>query len=228
LPARNLERVTAHLAILFDCDNTLLDNDAAKDEFNRRLAAQLGPDETARFWAVYESARADRTVVDIPLTIERFVVDSATTHALTAIFFDFPFRNFVYPAVPEVIAYARSFARVAVLSDGDQVFQRHKIRQSGLEDLVGGGVYVFDHKEEAVVGLIKDLPAAGYVTVDDKPHLLTALKRRLGGRLTTVFVRQGKYARTEPVDSAAVDFTLDSIGDFLKLTPADLNPVSAA
>lgn len=220
--------MTARLVIFFDCDNTLIDNDAAKDEFNRRLLSYLGRDDTVRFWTVYESVRSDRGVVDIPLTIERFGVgDAAQRAALTEIFFDFPFDGFVYPDVPAVIAHGQSLGTVAVLSDGDQVFQRHKIRQSGLEELVAGAVYVFDHKEIAIQQVIRELPADHYVTVDDKPHLLTALEAAVDAPLTTVFVHQGKYARTG-ADPTSFDIVLESIGGFLKLTVADLMRFSAA
>jgi haloacid dehalogenase-like hydrolase len=227
---QNLEPVAIRLTVLFDCDNTLLNNDAAKAEFQRRLLMLLGPMSAERFWSTYEAVRADRTVVDIPETIRRFAGgDEGLQHSLTEVFFDFPFADFVYPSVPQVIEHAREMGSAAILSDGDQVFQRHKIRQSGIEDLVGGAVYVFDHKEVAVPGLVAELKAERYVTVDDKPHLLTALRAAIGAPLTTVFVRQGKYANlgTRDADPQA-DFTLDSIDGFLTLSADALAGISSA
>ena len=227
--AGNLERVAARLAFLFDCDNTLLDNDAAKEEFGRRLEAAIGEDEAVRFWATYEDVRAERAVVDIPATIARFAgADNELRAILTGVFFDFPFGQFLYPGVPRVIEHARKMGSVAVLSDGDQVFQRHKIRASGLEEMVGGAVFVVEHKEVEIPRLIANLRADRYVTVDDKPHLLGALKSTIGAPLTTVFVRQGNYAAAGLRDSNAADLVLDSVADFLHLNESDLLAPSSA
>jgi hypothetical protein len=60
-------------------------------------------------------------------------------------------------------------------------------------------------------------PADHYVMVDDKPNLLAAMKSTLGSRLTTVFVRQGHYARAaepKPADPAP-DMAIERIGDLI-------------
>src|SRR5947208_1536558 len=64
------------LAFLLDVDNTLLDNDAAKEEIDRRLRALLGQGEAERFWALYEEVRSDTGVVSFPLTLARFDEDT--------------------------------------------------------------------------------------------------------------------------------------------------------
>ena len=56
---------------LLDVDNTLLDNDAAKAELERRILAALRPDRAARFWAIYEDVRRETGVVDFPETLRR-------------------------------------------------------------------------------------------------------------------------------------------------------------
>ena len=44
------------------------------------------------------------------------------------------------------------------------------------------------------------IPAERYVLVDDKPRILAATKDRLGARLVTVHVCQGKYAHCREHD----------------------------
>jgi hypothetical protein len=53
--------------------------------------------------------------------------------------------------------------------------------------------------------------------IDDKPTLLSAMKRVLGERLTTVFVRQGHYATESAgvVFAPAPDRQIERIGDLL-------------
>ena len=60
-------------------------------------------------------------------------------------------------------------------------------------------------------------PASHYVMVDDKPQLLAAMKRVLGERLTTVFVRQGHYAleSTNNVIDPPPDISIERIADLL-------------
>jgi hypothetical protein len=61
-------------------------------------------------------------------------------------------------------------------------------------------------------------PAAHYVLIDDKVRILAAAKKIWGGRLTTIFPRQGHYALdTKSVQSfPSPDLTIERIGDLLK------------
>ena len=61
-------------------------------------------------------------------------------------------------------------------------------------------------------------PARHYVMVDDKLWILAAMKQTWGRRLTTVFVRQGHYARDARVLTCLPDLTIDSIGDLVDLS----------
>ncbi len=54
-------------------------------------------------------------------------------------------------------------------------------------------------------------PARRYVMVDDKLRILTAMKKVWGDRLTTVFVRQGHYART-PRSSRSIRRRTSALG----------------
>jgi hypothetical protein len=77
-----------------------------------------------------------------------------------------------------------------------------------------------------LVAMQQRYPAAHYVMVDDKPHVLAAMKQRLGHKLTTVFVRQGHYAADsagETIDPAA-DLTIACIGDLRERKLGDFLP----
>jgi hypothetical protein len=66
-------------------------------------------------------------------------------------------------------------------------------------------------------------PASHYVMVGDKPRLPAAMKRSLGEKLTTVFVRQGHYAAESAGGETLPppDLSLERIGD---LMGCDLSP----
>jgi hypothetical protein len=55
--------------------------------------------------------------------------------------------------------------------------------------------------------------------IDDKPQILADSKAIMGDRLTTVFVRQGKYAAGELPANFRPDITVLHIGDLRTYTP---------
>jgi hypothetical protein len=116
----------------------------------------------------------------------------------------------------EAVRKARTLGPVAVLSEGDATFQPHKIWRTGLDPEVDGNVLVFDRKLDHLDEMTAAFPADHYVLVEDKPEILTAVKRYLGSRVTTVLVRQGKYGQAPlPVDTPP-DLVFESIGALAK------------
>lgn len=210
------------LAFLFDVDNTLLDNDAAKRRLASDLQALVGDTRARRFWELYEDLRGELGIVDIPLTIERFVAAHdfpSLRSQVASVFFDCPFRDFVFEGASAAVNHARTMGSVAIVSDGDQVFQRHKIRSSGLDDLVAGNVLVFPHKESEIPVITNAFPAERYVMIDDKKRILDAMKAATPPAVTTVFVRKGSYA--DSVVPSPNELTIGDIGDLAGLSLAD-------
>lgn len=184
---------------LFDVDNTLLDNDAAKAEMDRELAALLGKAGASDFWRTYEAIRAEETVVDIPTTIARYCQDEPERRfALADLFMTFDFREFLYPDALAVLKHLRSFGKIAILSDGDPLYQAAKIHRSGLSDAVDGHVAVYPHKELHLTELAAAYPADRFVFIDDKPTVLQKIAAAAPFPASTIFIRQGKYARSTP------------------------------
>jgi hypothetical protein len=102
------------------------------------------------------------------------------------------------------------------------VFQLSAER-SGLFDAVAGRVLIYIHKEQELEDVERRHPAGHYVLIDDKLRILTAVKRVWGERLTTVFVRQGHYARAAEVARCPpADVTIERIGDVLRYDLATL------
>jgi FMN phosphatase YigB (HAD superfamily) len=193
-PSTNADR----LVFLLDVDNTLLDNDALKAEIGKRVEALVGTQLALRFWVLYEEVRQEQDYVDYPETLARFIHEhgaAAKPEQLRAIFESLPFASFLYPGVMETLQHLRSLGTAVILSDGDQVFQPRKIRQSGLEEAVGGNVLIYVHKEHELAHVFARYPADHYVVVDDKSRILSALEEDCPTAFTTVFVLQGHYAR---------------------------------
>jgi FMN phosphatase YigB (HAD superfamily) len=217
------------LVILFDVDNTLLDNDRVRVELEQRVAAIVGDGLNERFWQIYEEVRADLDHVSFPETIERFshaCEDVGCVEALSELLYSFPFQSCVYPGALDALGHARRLGLPAIVTDGDQFFQRYKVRSAGLAPAVDGRVLIYVHKERETDDLRRHFPARHYVMVDDKGRILSAMKARLGDALTTVHVRQGKYATQPP--EVTPDLALESIGAFTALTADDLRSAARA
>lgn len=212
------------LVFLLDVDNTLLDNDRLKEDLAEKLQQMLGSERAARFWDLYEEVRRERDYVDYPHTIERWAEeyrDSTMGRRLTELLDNWPFADYVYPHVFETIDHLKSLGTVAILSDGDSVFQPRKIANSGLQKAVDGNVLIYVHKELELPGVFARYPADHYVVVDDKARILSVLERECPSEFTTVLVLQGKYAHPDEYSPRA-DIVVSRIGDLRTFTREQL------
>ena len=144
---------------------------------------------------------------------------------MSAFLIDYPFANRLYPGSLDVLERFRGWGPTVILSDGDVVFQPRKIQRSGLGDAVDG-VLIYVHKERELDDVEQRYPADHYVLVDDKLRVLTSVKGAWGARVTTVFPRQGHYARDPEIlaTTPAADLTVERIGD---LVDVDLSTLRA-
>lgn len=211
---------TVELAFLLDVDNTLLNNDQAKEGINLEVQRILGADGARRFWEIYEKVRAERGYVDFPATVSEVAAGEGgrrTGEALMTMLDTFPFRSYLYPHALETIAYLATLGEPDVVSDGDPIFQRHKIDVSGITEAVEGRVLVVAHKELELDRVFARFPARHYAAVDDKPRIISALERDCPSTFTTVLVEQGKYA-AEADPGPAPDIIVARIGDLRGLS----------
>jgi FMN phosphatase YigB (HAD superfamily) len=207
------------LVFLIDVDNTLLDNDNVKKDFDAHLQVELSPTLTKRFWDIYENVRNEKSVVDIPATLTLLreetplsELDEQTYEHVHSIFDNYPFYNALYPQTIETLHYLGTLGTTVIVSDGDLIFQAEKISNSHIADAVQGRVLLYTHKQQHLDEVKKQYPADHYAMLDDKPDILLDSKKLLGDKLTTVFVRQGKYAKMLP-DGFHPDIVVDHIAD---------------
>jgi FMN phosphatase YigB (HAD superfamily) len=203
---------------LFDVDNTLLDNDAVITDLRRHLVQAFGPDCDRRYCEIFEQLRDELGYADYLGALQRYRVERPReTHVLQISLFllHYPFADRLYPGALDVIRRLRGHGRVVILSDGDVVFQPRKIERSGLWAAAEGEVLVYIHKEQMLDDVERRYPARRYVMVDDKLHILAAMKAIWGDRLTTVFVRQGHYAHDPSLvaNYPPADLTVDRVGE---------------
>jgi len=209
--------------ILFDVDNTLLDNDAIAADLKSHLEHEVGHERQERYWAIFEQLRSELGYADYLGALQAYRrTYPRDAHVLTVSHFllEYPFRDRLFPNALEAVKYAREFGTPVILSDGDVVFQPHKIWRSGLHEAFEGAVLVYVHKELELDDVERRHPADHYVLIDDKVRILAAVKSVWGSRVTTVFPRQGHYARDEKLlaSSPAPDIAIDDIGDLVEVS----------
>lgn len=214
----------APLVLLFDVDNTLLDNDAVQNDLSVHLQREFGGEHRDRYWSIFEALRAQLGYADYLGALQRYRLENLDEPQLllmSSFLIDYPFASRLYPQALEVLAHCRRFGPTVILSDGDVVFQPRKVRRSGLWDAVEGRVLIYLHKERMLDSVRRRYPASRYVMVDDKLRILTSMKSAWGASLTTIFPRQGHYA-SDPRESAAypaADLTVERIGHLLEWQP---------
>lgn len=210
----------ARFAFWLDVDNTLIDNDGAKVALARAIEALVGAERAEAFWTLYEAVRHELEVVDFPETLRRFAARfprSPGYPELAALVLGFDYLPFRYPGALAAIDHLATLGTVAILSDGDPVFQPAKIARAGLARAVEDRVFLAIHKQQHLDELTALYPAERFVLVDDKPDILAAAKRHLGERLVTINVKQGKYAHGSPPVDPPPDIVLPGIADLAHL-----------
>jgi FMN phosphatase YigB (HAD superfamily) len=207
------------VVFLLDVDNTLLDNDRIAADLKGYLTGAVGAVLQERYWAIFETLRAELGYADYLGALQRYRVENPRdphVFMLSSFLLDYPFANRLYPGSLDVIERLSAWGPTVILSDGDVVFQPRKIERSGLFDAVDGRVLIYIHKERELEDIELRYPAGHYVLVDDKIRILTAVKRQWGERLTTVWVRQGHYAHAPDVAQyPPPDVTIERIGELL-------------
>src|SRR5689334_3458901 len=187
-----------HRAVfLLDVDNTLFDNDALEHDLRSYLERELGAGAAQRYWEIFEQLRSQLSYVDFLGSVQKLRQERQNDPRvlqLPAFLLDYPFASRVYPGVHAALQHLNTLGLTVVLSDGDGVFQPHKVRRSGLSEMVAGRVLIYIHKEQMIEEIERLYPAQHYFMIDDKLRVLAAMKRALGGRVTTIFPRQGHYA----------------------------------
>ena len=211
---------TSDVVYLLDVDNTLLDNDAVQADLSRHLEREFGAESRDRYWQIFEALRAELGYADYLGALQRYrssAMNEPHLLLMSSFLVDYPFATRLYPGALEVMAHLGRGGPTVILSDGDVVFQPRNVQRSGLWDAVDGRVLIYIHKEQMLAEVQQRYPARHYVMVDDKLHILAAMKTVLGAKLTTVFPRQGHYAHDPKIlaGNPPADLSVKNIADLL-------------
>ncbi len=212
--------MTPHpVVFLIDVDNTLLDNDSVQQDLKNHLERAYGNVARERYWRILEDLFTKLGYRDYLGALQQYRIEhprEVELLAMSGFLIDYPFADRLFPAALDILKRLADFGPTVILSDGDVVFQPHKVERAGLAAAVAGRVLIYIHKEEALDDVERRYPANRYVIVDDKRRILAAVKQFWGERVTTVFARQGSYAHDPRIGSFTTpDCTIDHIAGLL-------------
>src|SRR5688572_19963074 len=154
----------------------------------RHLDRTVGHALQQEYWTIFNRRRADLGYADYLCALQAYRgVHPRDLNVLqvSSFLINYPFANRLFPNSLDVIDRLKAWGRVAILTDGDVVFQPRKIERSGLFEAVDGQVLIYVHKELEIEDVERRFPADHYVIVDDKLRLLAAFKAAWGARVTT-------------------------------------------
>jgi FMN phosphatase YigB (HAD superfamily) len=220
---------THQVIFLFDVDNTLLDNDRMKRDLGDYVNRTFGPGAENELWTLYEEERVKHGYADFLGTLERFRLahlQDTRVLKLANWVMDYPYIERLYPDALGVVRHVRQWGLPVILTDGDGVFQPHKLERAGLLGAFGGHVLNYVHKEQELDSVKRAYPAKHYVLIDDKLSLLNLVKKAWGDRVTTVFPRQGHYANDAKIlaRSQPADIEIERIADLMDYDFSTLQP----
>jgi hypothetical protein len=186
------------LVFLFDVDNTLLDNDRVQADLATYLTEAYGVDAGKLYWDIFEQLRGELGYADYLGALERFRLEKMhdpRVLRMSSWLVDYPFADRLYAGALEAIKHVQQWGPAVILSDGDAVFQPRKVERSGLWG-------AFDGRGNLPRSSLFN-PAKRYVMIDDKLHILNAVKK-VGGSASPPCSRGKATTRGTRIFSLAV------------------------
>jgi len=209
----------SRIVCLFDVDNTLLDHDHVTSDLRKHLQVTVGPERAQRYWQHFEQIRSELGYADYLGALQRYRMEHPRDEHLLEVSYyliRYPFANRLLPGSIDAVQHAQQWGPAVILTDGDVVFQPHKLFRSGLLEAFESKVLIYVHKETEIDDIEQRYPSAHYVVVDDKLRILNSIKKHWGPKVTTVFVRQGHYAHDPKAlaEYGPADINLERIAEF--------------
>ncbi len=150
------------IVFLFDVDNTLLDNDRMKADLGDYVSRTFGAEGRDLLWALYEEERVKHGYADFLGTLERFRLahlEDLRVMDLANWVVDYPFADRLYPGALDAVRHVRQWGLPVILTDGDGVYQPHKLERAGLIAAFDGHVLNYVHKEAELDAVTHALPS---------------------------------------------------------------------
>src|ERR1700738_2368882 len=147
---------TAKTVFLVDVENTVLNNARVTADFKHHLDNEVGHERAQRYWEFFEKSRSELGYADYLGALQRYRIEYPRDPRLLAVSYflmRYPFANRLFPGSIDAVEHVAKMGPVVILSDGDVVFQPHKVYRSGLLELFEGNVLIYVHKERELAAV---------------------------------------------------------------------------
>jgi hypothetical protein len=136
-----------------------------------------------------------------------------------------PYAGSVYSDAMKTLAHLVVPGRVAVFSDGDLAYQPSRMSRTGTIEAAVGFALVHIHTAEHQVKNTAALPADHHVLLEDTPDTWTSVgaEPETPG-VTSMSVRQGKFAVLVEAEWSGAEIVLGHIGDLRHSDTRALRP----
>lgn len=199
------------ILFIVDVDNTLIDTDALKRAIASKFNILIYPRKDINFWKFYEEARTKPGLVKISdITIRLSNKLKIKSKLLENLFYNHKFKKYLYPQSVILLKKLKKLGNVIILSLGEKSYHQKKIRQSGLEKIVGAKNVILATDKLTAIKKINSSRSKKYdkvIVIDDRSDMLENIWK-LQKKTTTVWVRQGKYKNILPAKKSSITFTL--------------------
>src|SRR5689334_7442106 len=111
----------ADIVFLFDCDNTLMDNDRLHDDLDAQLRSTVGDQAAQSYWSLFEQLRTELGYADYLGAVQRLrltLQQDPRVLELSGFLLDYPFANRLYPGALEAVKHCGTWGPTVILSDG--------------------------------------------------------------------------------------------------------------
>src|SRR5258707_3577660 len=96
------------VVFLFDCDNTLLDNDHVLADLRAHMMREFGEQNSARYWEIFEDLRKELGYADYLGALQRYRQEHPRDTRLllmSSFLIEYPFANRLYPGALDAIKH---------------------------------------------------------------------------------------------------------------------------
>src|ERR1700681_452564 len=118
------------VVFLLDVDNTLIDNDGIQRDLKDHLQQNYGRDARDRYWKILEDLFAELGYRDYLGALQRYRAEhphEVELLAMSSFLINYPFADRLFPGALKVLKRLGRLGLTVILSDGDVVFQPHKV-----------------------------------------------------------------------------------------------------
>ncbi len=102
------------VVVLFDVDNTLLDNDRITADLTQYLDREVGPAHERAYWRIFDELREELGYADYLGALQRYrLAYPHDSHLLAVSHFlvNYPFADRLFPQALDVLRHARQWGR---------------------------------------------------------------------------------------------------------------------